>query len=85
MLNETGTVRLHRVLRAPAERVYKAFTEKSALEYWLPPYGFIGTVHEIDVQLLGHHLADGNRPAADRTVYRDHRHDIPSPRITSLS
>jgi len=50
MLNETGTVRLHRVLRAPAERVYKAFTEKSALEYWLPPYGFIGTVHEIDVR-----------------------------------
>lgn len=53
MLNETGTVRLHRVLRAPAERVYKAFTEKSALEYWLPPYGFIGTVHEIDVRAGG--------------------------------
>ncbi len=53
MLNETGTVRLHRVLRAPAERIYKAFTEKSALEYWLPPYGFIGTVHEIDVRAGG--------------------------------
>ena len=53
MLNETGTVRLHRVLRAPAERVYKAFTEKSALEYWLPPYGFIGPVHEIDVRAGG--------------------------------
>lgn len=53
MANESGTVRLHRVLRAPAERVYKAFTDKSALEYWLPPYGFTGTVHEIDVRVGG--------------------------------
>jgi len=50
MSNSTGTVKLHRVLRAPAERVYKAFTDKSALEYWSPPYGFIGTIHEIDVR-----------------------------------
>jgi len=53
MSNETGTVRLHRVLRAPAERVYKAFTDKSALERWLPPYGFTGTIHEIDVRVGG--------------------------------
>lgn len=53
MSNEAGTVQLHRILRAPAERVYKAFTEKTALEYWLPPYGFIGTVHEIDVRVGG--------------------------------
>lgn len=51
--NNTGTVRLHRVLKAPAARVYKAFTDKSALEYWLPPYGFVGTVHEIDVRVGG--------------------------------
>lgn len=50
-MNEaTGTVRLHRVLRAPAERVYEAFTDKGALERWLPPYGFIGTIHDIDVR-----------------------------------
>lgn len=53
MSNETGTVRLHRVLRSPAERIYKAFTNKGALERWLPPYGFIGTVHEIDVRVGG--------------------------------
>lgn len=53
MSKDTGTVRLHRVLRAPAERVYKAFTDKSALEYWLPPYGFTGTVHEIDARVGG--------------------------------
>lgn len=53
MSNNTGTVQLHRVLRAPADRVYKAFTDKSALEYWLPPYGYTGTVHEIDVRVGG--------------------------------
>ncbi|MGC2036966.1 SRPBCC domain-containing protein, partial [Paraburkholderia caledonica] len=36
----TGTIRLHRVLRAPAERVYRAFLEPDALAKWLPPYGF---------------------------------------------
>lgn len=43
---ETGTVHLHRVLRAPTERVYKAFTDQSALERWLPPYGFTGKIHD---------------------------------------
>lgn len=40
-----GTVRLHRVLRAPAERVYRAFVDKGALEYWLSPFGFTGKIH----------------------------------------
>ncbi|AJD49677.1 activator of Hsp90 ATPase family protein [Isoalcanivorax pacificus W11-5] len=53
MSHQTGTVRLHRVLKAPAERIYKAFTSKDALEYWLPPYGFTGTVHEIDARVGG--------------------------------
>ncbi len=54
MSNETGTVRLHRVLRAPAERVYKAFTDQSALERWLPPYGFTGKVHDaVDARVGG--------------------------------
>jgi uncharacterized protein YndB with AHSA1/START domain len=53
MSNETGTVRLHWVLRAPAERIYKAFTDKSALERWLPPFGFTGTIHELDVRVGG--------------------------------
>ena len=53
MSNEKNTVRLHRVLRAPAERIYKAFTDKSALERWLPPYGFTGTIHTIDVRVGG--------------------------------
>lgn len=44
MADNTGTVRLNRVLRAPARRVYKAFTDKSALERWIPPYGFTGAI-----------------------------------------
>ena len=36
----TGTVNLHRVLRAPAERVYRAFMTADAMAKWLPPYGF---------------------------------------------
>lgn len=48
--NETGTVQLHRILPAPVERIYTAFTDKQALEYWLPPYGFTGTVHTMDIR-----------------------------------
>lgn len=53
MPNETDTVRLHRVLPAPVERVYQAFIDKQALEYWLPPYGFTGTIHELDIRVGG--------------------------------
>lgn len=53
MSNETNTVRLHRVLRAPAARVYKAFLDKGAIERWLPPYGFIGTIHTMDARVGG--------------------------------
>lgn len=50
MSKQTGTVRLHRVFKAPVERVYKAFVNKSALEYWSPPFGFLGVIHDIDVR-----------------------------------
>lgn len=42
------TVRLHRVLRSPPAKVYRAFVEPDAIARWLPPYGFTCTVHEID-------------------------------------
>jgi len=44
------TLRLHRVLRCPPERVYRAFTEGSAMAKWLPPYGFTCTVHHMDAR-----------------------------------
>ena len=48
------TVRLHRVLRAPPGRVYRAFLDADALCRWLPPYGFLCRVHELDAQVGGH-------------------------------
>ena len=41
----TGTVKLHRVLKAPAERIFKAFVDADAMAKWLPPHGFTGKVH----------------------------------------
>jgi uncharacterized protein YndB with AHSA1/START domain len=51
----TGTVRLHRVLRAPPERVYRAFLEPAAMAKWLPPNGFTGKVLEMDARPGGTH------------------------------
>jgi uncharacterized protein YndB with AHSA1/START domain len=49
----TSTVRLHRVLRAPAERVYRAFIDADAMAKWLPPNGFTGKVHHLDARVGG--------------------------------
>jgi uncharacterized protein YndB with AHSA1/START domain len=49
----TGTVRLHRVLSAKPERVFKAFIDADAMNKWLPPFGFTGKVHEIDARVGG--------------------------------
>jgi len=49
----TGTVKLHRVLTAPAERVYRAFLDADAMAKWLPPHGFTGKVHAIDAKVGG--------------------------------
>lgn len=51
----TGTVRLHRVLRAPPERIYRAFLEADAVARWLPPFGFTCTVHHLDARVGGTH------------------------------
>ena len=53
MSSSTGTVRLHRVLRAPAERIYRAFLDPDAMARWLPPHGFTGKVHEMDARVGG--------------------------------
>src|ERR1700754_2204434 len=49
----TGTVRSHRVLKAPPERVYKAFLDPDAMAKWLPPHGFTGKVHHMDARVGG--------------------------------
>ena len=49
----SNTVRLHRVLRAPPDRVYRAFLDPDAMAKWLPPHGFTGKVHRMDAQVGG--------------------------------
>src|SRR4030095_736189 len=62
----TNSVSLHRVLKASPEKVYRAFTEVMALASWLPPYGFLCTVQEINVKVGGtykmtfHNFSTGN-------------------------
>ena len=48
-----NSVTLHKVIKATPEKVYRAFTEPNALASWMPPYGFLGVVHEIDVRVGG--------------------------------
>ena len=61
-----NSVSLHRVLKASPEKVYRAFTEANALASWIPPYGFLCTVHEMDVRVDGtykmsfHNFSTGN-------------------------
>ena len=50
----TSTVQLHRVLRAPPERVYRAFLNAESMAKWLPPNGFTGKVHTMDAKVGGH-------------------------------
>jgi len=49
----TSVIRLHRVLRATPERVYRAFLDPDAMAKWLPPNGFTGKVHHLDAKVGG--------------------------------
>lgn len=49
-MSNNNNVTLHRVIKASPEKVYRALTEPNALASWMPPYGFIGTVHEMNVE-----------------------------------
>jgi uncharacterized protein YndB with AHSA1/START domain len=51
--HQTNTIRLHRVLRAQPERVYRAFLNAEAMAKWLPPNGFTGKVHQMDAKVGG--------------------------------
>ena len=50
-----NTIRLHRVLKAKPERVYRAFLDPDAMAKWLPPNGFTGKVHQLDPRVGGKH------------------------------
>jgi len=50
-----NTIKLHRVIPAKPEKIYRAFLEADAVASWLPPYGFVCTVHELDPKVGGKH------------------------------
>ena len=52
-----GTIHLHRVLRTTPEKVYRAFLDRDALARWLPPHGFLCTVHILEARVGGSHRA----------------------------
>ena len=51
--SNANTIRLHRVLRATPERIYRAFLNTDAMGKWLPPNGFVGKVHQMDAKVGG--------------------------------
>lgn len=51
--SNTNTIKLHRVLKAPPERVYRAFLDAGAMCKWLPPNGFTGQVHHLEAKVGG--------------------------------
>ena len=66
----TGTIRIHRVLRATPERVYRAFLDADAMAKWLPPYGFTCKVHHMDARVGGYtdRFDDPNLPGEMQTT-----------------
>jgi uncharacterized protein YndB with AHSA1/START domain len=50
-----STIKLHRVIATKPDKVYRAFLESDAVASWLPPYGYLCTVHELDAKVGGHH------------------------------
>ena len=61
------TVRLHRVLRAPPDRIYRAFLDADAMAKWLPPHGFTGKVHGIDARVGGRYRMSFTNFASGRS------------------
>jgi uncharacterized protein YndB with AHSA1/START domain len=83
------TIRLHRVLRATPERIYRAFLDPGAMAKWLPPNGFTGKVHEMNAKVGGaykmsftnfttgksHSLADLSRARPERRIRHTDKFD----------
>jgi uncharacterized protein YndB with AHSA1/START domain len=62
-----GTVRLHRIIAAKPEKIYRAFLEPDAVASWIPPFGFLCTVHELDAKVGGaHRMSLRNFTTGDR-------------------
>jgi uncharacterized protein YndB with AHSA1/START domain len=79
----TGTVKLHRVLRTDAERVYRAFLSADAMEKWLPPYGFTCKVHHMEPTVGGtYRMSFTNFSAGEEHSFGgEYRELVPNERI----
>jgi len=79
----TNTVRLHRVLRAPPERIYRAFLDADAMAKWLPPYGFTCKVHQMDARVGGTFKMSFNNFSTDHghSFGGEYRELVPHERI----
>jgi len=64
-----NTIQLHRVFKAPPERVYRAFLDPAAMCKWLPPYGFTATVSEMDAKVGGRHRMAFTNVSSGKTEY----------------
>ncbi|MGG7034756.1 MAG: SRPBCC family protein [Flavobacterium sp.] len=51
----TNSVTMHRVLKATPEKVFRAFTDANAMAFWLPPYGFLCVVHQLEARVGGNY------------------------------
>ena len=78
-----STIRLHRVLKAPPERVYRAFVDADALAKWLPPHGFTAKVHEFDARVGGgYRMSFTNFTTGGRHFFRaEYTELLPNERI----
>ena len=78
----TGTVRFHRVLRAPPERIYRAFLDAGAMAKWLPPYGFTCQVHHMDIKVGGSfRMSFTNFSSGHSHAFGEYRELVPHTRI----
>ncbi len=64
----THTIRLHRVLRAPPERAYRAFLDADAMAKWVPPNGFTGKVHSLDSRVGGNYKMSFTNFSTGKTI-----------------
>jgi uncharacterized protein YndB with AHSA1/START domain len=82
-MSTTNTVRLHRVLRATPERVYRAFLDPDAMVKWLPPNGFTGKVHEMNAEVGGSYRMSFTNFSSGNSIYfgGTYKELIPNERI----
>ena len=78
-----STIRLHRVLRGKPERVYRAFIDPAAMAKWLPPFGFTGTVHEMNATVGGkYRMSFTNFSSGNSHAFGGEYHElVPNERI----